>query len=95
MLTITWSSAYIILYYANNKSTTTKDAGDLLVILIAMWMRHCYAGCIARWSTSWASLKATGCCHWASAPHRIAVTAAMVDKFGRKHKTLQKTFLAS
>jgi hypothetical protein len=39
---------------------TTKNAGKLLGILIAMRMQRYDAGHIARWSTSRASLKATG-----------------------------------
>jgi len=51
----------------NNESATTKKAGESLVISIAMRMRRCDAGRIARWSTSRASLEATGCRHRASA----------------------------
>jgi len=51
----------------NNESATTKNAGESLVILIAMQMWRCDAGRIARWSTSRASLEATGCRHRASA----------------------------
>jgi len=40
-----------------SKSTTTKNTGQMLVILIAMRMRRCDAGCIAQWSTSCASLE--------------------------------------
>ncbi len=36
----------------NNKSTTTKNAGKLLAILIPMRMRRYNGGCIAQWSTS-------------------------------------------
>jgi len=31
----------------NNESVTTKNAGELLVISIAMWMWRCDAGLIA------------------------------------------------
>ena len=41
--------------------------GELLAISIAMHMRQYDARCIARWSTSQASLGATGCRHRASA----------------------------
>jgi len=51
----------------NNELATTKNAGESLAILIAMRMRRYGAGHIARWSTSRASLKATGCRHRASA----------------------------
>jgi hypothetical protein len=36
----------------NNKSTTTTNVGELLAILIAMWMWRYEAGCFAWWSTS-------------------------------------------
>ncbi len=52
----------------NNESTiTTKNLGQLLAVLIVMWMRQYDAGRIVRWSTSRATLEATGCLHWASA----------------------------
>jgi hypothetical protein len=68
----------------NNKSTTTKNAGKLLAILIAVRVRRYDARLIAQWITSRASLKATGC------SHRAAPAAAMVDKFVKQHKTLTK-----
>ncbi len=40
-----------------------KNTGNL----IAMGMQRCNVGHIAQWSTSRASLEATGCRHWASA----------------------------
>ena len=45
----------------DNELTATKNAGESLAILIAIQMRRYNTGCIARWSTSMASLKATGC----------------------------------
>ena len=51
----------------NNELATTKIAGKLLVISIAMAMHWYDAGCIAQWSTSRAYLEATGCRHRASA----------------------------
>ena len=65
----------------NNEIDVTKNAGKLSKISMTMRMRRCYAGHIARRSTSRASLKATGC------RHRV-----MVDDFGQKKK---KLFLAS
>jgi hypothetical protein len=44
-----------------------KNAGKLLVILVAIWIRQYNAGCIVQWSTSQASLEATGCRRQASA----------------------------
>jgi hypothetical protein len=55
----------------NNELAITKNAGELLAILIAMRMWRYDVGHITRWSTSRASLEATGCRHWASA--RIAL----------------------
>ena len=51
----------------NNESTATKNAGKSMAISIAMAMQWYYAGRITRWSTSGASLKATGCRHRSSA----------------------------
>jgi len=52
----------------NNESATTKNAGKLLAILIAMRMRRYDAGRITQWSMSRASLLgATGCRHRLSA----------------------------
>ena len=44
-----------------------KKAGNLLAILITIWMQWYNAGRIAQCSISQASLEATGCRHWASA----------------------------
>ena len=58
--------------------------GESLAISIAMRMRRYDARRIARWSTSQASIDATG--------HHIVAAAVMVDDFGRKHKTLTKDY---
>ena len=50
----------------NNKSTATTNACELMAISIAMAMQRYNAGRIARWSTSGASLEATGCRHRSS-----------------------------
>ena len=55
---------------ANNKLTATKNADESLAISMAMAMQRHDARCIAQWSTSRASLEATGCRHRASS--RIA-----------------------
>jgi hypothetical protein len=55
---------------ATTKSTTTQNAGKSLAIMMTMWMQRYDAGQITQWSTSRASLKATGC-----------PAAAMVDDF--------------
>jgi len=66
----------------NNESTTTNNAGESLVILIAMQMWRYDVGRIARWSTSRATLKAaTGCHHRAECLRCIALAANMVGKF--------------
>ena len=49
------------------KSLITKNTRQTLAILIVMQMRRWDSRRIAWWSTSWASLEATGCCHRASA----------------------------
>jgi hypothetical protein len=46
----------------------------------AMVMQRYNAGCIAQWSTSRASLEATGCRHRSSAC-AVLPAAAMVDEF--------------
>ena len=75
----------------NNKSMTTKNAGKVLAILIAMWMRQYNTRRIARWSTYRATLEATGCCHWVSAC--AAPAAAMVDEFVEITHNTNKTQL--
>ena len=79
----------------NNELATTKNADELLVILIAMQMRWYDAGRIAQWSTSRASLEATGCCHWVSvciaSPRRPLWSRISVEN--TKH--YQKSFLDS
>jgi hypothetical protein len=81
---------------AKNESTTTKNAGKLLAILIAMRVRRYDAGRIARWITSGALLKS----HWMQPSgkclRRIAPAAAMVDEFNEtKQNSNKKLFLAS
>ena len=51
----------------NNESMATKNAGELMAISITMATQRYNAGRIARWSTSGASLDATGCRHRLSA----------------------------
>ncbi len=52
----------------NNESATTKNAGKLLVISIAVRMWRYDPGRIAPWNTSRASLRDTGCRHQARVP---------------------------
>ena len=49
------------------ESMATKNAGKLMAILIAMGMQRYNTGRIDQWSTSRASLEATGCRHQSSA----------------------------
>ena len=51
----------------DNESTATKNAVESMAISIAMAMQRYDAGHTARWSTSRASLEASGCRHRASA----------------------------
>ena len=69
----------------NNKTMTTKNAGDLLA---AMRMRWYDTGRIAQWSTSGASLKATGCDHWFECLRHISPAATIGDEFV---ETMQNT----
>ncbi len=78
------------------ESTTTKNAGKVLVISITMQMRQYDAGCIAWWSTSQASLKATGCCHQANTCIVLPQQPPWLTNTLKIHKnTSKKLFLAS
>ncbi len=74
----------------DNESTATKNADESMAISIAMAMQRYGARRIARWSTSRASLEATGCRHRASAcavlPRRPPWS--MISK--KTHNTLTK-----
>jgi hypothetical protein len=72
------------------KSTRHKNAGKSMTISMTMQMRRCHAGCgvhhpmkhiqgftRSHWMPPWDKFW----CHFAAA-------AAVVDDFGRKHKTL-------
>ena len=52
------------------KLTTSKNTPPVLANSMAMAMRRCNVVCIARWSSSMATLNDTGHCHWTSAPYR-------------------------
>ena len=58
---------YFAMVVGSNESRTPKNGGKLLAIKIDMAMQQYNAERIAQWSTSRASLKATGCCHRSSA----------------------------
>ncbi len=72
----------------NNESTTMKNAGKSLAISIAMQMWRYNVGHIAQWSTSRASLEATGCRYWLSA---CAVLPRQLPWSTNLNKTTQNT----
>ncbi len=74
----------------DNESTATKNAGELLAISIAMAMQRYDAGRIARWSTSGASLGATGCRHRLCACAVSARRPPWSKNSNQTHKTLTK-----
>ena len=74
----------------NNKSATTKNAGESLTISIAIGMRRCDAGRIARYNTSRASSGATGCRHRASACAVSHRRPSWWTNSLKQHKTLTK-----
>jgi hypothetical protein len=70
--------------YVQTNNRQLQNAGKLTTISIAMRIGQYNAGCIAQWSTSKASLKATG--HWMlpsgkCQQRRIAPVVAMVIDF--------------
>ena len=75
---------------ANNEINETKNAGKSTTISVAMAMQRYDAGRIARWSTSRASLEATGCCHWASACAVLPRWPPWSTNSNKTHKTLTK-----
>ncbi len=74
----------------NKESTATKNADESLAILMAMAMQRYDARCIARWSTSRASLEATGYRHWASACVVSPQRPPWSTISNKTHKTLTK-----
>jgi hypothetical protein len=76
----------------DNKSTATKNAGELMAISIAMAMQWYDTGRIARWITSGASLEATGCSHWASACAVLPWRPPWPTNSLKQHKTLTKNY---
>ena len=75
---------------ANNKIKETKNAVKLTTISIAMQTRGYNAGHIARWSTSRASLEATGCRHRARACALLPRQPPLSTNLNKTHKTLTK-----
>ena len=74
----------------DNESTATKNACKLMAISTAMAMQWYYAGCITRWSTSGASLEATGHRHWSSACAVSPRRPPWSKNSNQTHKTLTK-----
>jgi hypothetical protein len=74
------------------ESTPMKNAGKVLVILITMRMQRYDAGRIAQWSTSQASLEATGCRHQASACPVLPQWPPWLTNILKTHKTLTKNY---
>jgi len=74
----------------DNKSTATKNAGKSMAILIAIAMQWYNAWRIAQWSTSGASLEATGCRHWLSACAVSPRWPPWSKNSNQTHKTLTK-----
>ena len=74
----------------DNESTATKNAGESMAISTAMAMQRYDAGHITRWSTSRASLEATGCRHWASACAVLPRQRPWSTNSNKTHKTLTK-----
>ena len=74
----------------DNESTATKNAGESMAISIAIAMQRYDAGRFSQWSTSGASLEATGCRHWSSAcavsPRRLPWS----KNSNQTHKKLNK-----
>jgi len=74
----------------NNESTTTTNADESLTISMAMAMQPYDAGHIAQWSTSRASLEATGCRHRVSACAVLPRWPPWSTILNKTHKTLTK-----
>jgi hypothetical protein len=75
----------------NDESTTTTKLGELLEISIAMVMQQYDAGRIARWSTSRASLEATGCRHRSS----VCAVSSKPPPWSKNSNETHKQLLAS
>ena len=74
----------------DNGLTATKIAGKLLAVLIVMAMQQYDVGRIAQWSSSRASLEATGCHHWWSACAVSPRQLPWSTNLNETHKTLTK-----
>ena len=76
----------------NNKIDETQNAGKATTISMAMAMQRYNVGRIARWSTSRATLKATGCSHRASAYAVLPRRPPWSTNSLKQHKTLTKNY---
>jgi len=85
------NESYLAMVVGNNESATTKNADKLLAISIALAMQQYDTRCIARWSTSRASLEATGCRHQASACAVSPRRPPWSTVSNKTHKTQQNT----
>ncbi len=74
----------------DNESTAPNNAGESMAISIAMAMQRYDKWHITQWSTSRASLKATGCRHWLSAWAISPWRPPGSKNLNQKHKTLTK-----
>ncbi len=83
--------------WSRTKLMMTKNTCQTLAILKAMHIRWCNAGCIAWWSASAASCKATRCRHWASAraalPRRLPWSTISKRKKNTNKTQLLPSFL--
>jgi len=75
---------------ANNKIAETNNAGKSTTISMAMAMQRYEAGRITRWSTSRASLEATGCRHRVNACALSPRRPSWSTNLNKTHKTLTK-----
>jgi len=67
-----------------------KNAGELMAVSIAMAMQRYDAGRITQWSTSRASLEATGCRHLLSSRIVSPRRPPWSQNSNQTHKTLTK-----
>ncbi len=74
----------------DNELTSTKNSDESLAISMAMAMQRYDARRITRWSTSRASLEATGCRHQASACAVLPRQRPRSTNSNKTHKTLTK-----
>ena len=74
----------------NKESMATKNAGKSMAISIALGMQWYNTGRIDQWSTSRASLEATGCRHQSSACVASPWWPPWSKKSNQTHKTLTK-----